>query len=280
MHPFKLLFAMALAAALLLVGSPALAQTDASVLPCRIRAEYPHDPATSTQGLYFADGLLYESSGGFGESYLTVSEPETGRRLRTWPLEGKFFAEGIAPYDGRLFMLTWLSGTGFIHAQDSLELLTTFAYRMNGEDTEGWGLAFDGERFILSSGTALLRFHRPDDFARTGTLLVHDGETPVRMLNELESVGGTLLANVWKKDRIAVINPHTGLVEAWIDLAPLRQRLAPESGVANGIAYDAATGRLFVTGKHWNKLFVIDVDAVLWRRPVTTDGPAAAQSTP
>jgi glutamine cyclotransferase len=262
---------LTLACVLLVAGNTARAEDDAAVHPCRVLAEYPHDPATSTQGLFFSDGLLYESSGGFGESYLTVTEPATGRSLRSQPIEGKFFAEGLTIHDGRLFMLTWLSGTGFIHSPQSLELLTSFAYRAEGEQTEGWGLTFDGARFILSCGTAVLRFHRPEDFARTGSLLVHDGETPVRLLNELEAVGGVILANVWKSDRIAVINPGTGRVVAWIDLSPLRKRIAPESGVANGIAYDAATGRLFVTGKHWDKLFVIDVDAVLWRRPVTAD---------
>lgn len=270
MHLSRLAFAMILGAAALL--APAVrAGADAAIVSCRVMAEYPHDPETSTQGLFFSDGLLYESSGGFGQSYLTVSEPETGRRLRTQPIEGRYFAEGVTIHDRKLFMLTWLSGTGFVFDPQSLELLTVFASRSDGETTEGWGLTFDGDRFILSAGTDVLRFHRASDFARTGTLAVRDGDTPVRLLNELEFVGGMILANVWKSDKVAVIAPETGLVVAWMDLTPLRERIAPESGVANGIAYDTQTGRLFVTGKCWDKLFVVEVDTLLWRRPVNPD---------
>ena len=270
MHLFRFAIAVILGVAALL--APAIrAGADAATVPCRVVAEYPHDPGTSTQGLFFSDGLLYESSGGFGQSYLTVSEPETGRRLRTQPIEGRYFAEGVTLHDHKLFMLTWLSGTGFIFDPQSLELLTTFAYRADGETTEGWGLTFDGDRFILGSGTDVLRFHQASDFARTGTLAVRDGDIPVRLLNELEYVGGMILANVWKSDKIAVIDPESGLVAAWVDLAPLRERIAPESGVANGIAYDPQTGRLFVTGKRWDKLFVVEVETLLWRRPVSPD---------
>jgi glutamine cyclotransferase len=268
MHLFRFALAVILGAAAIL--APAVrAGADAATVPCRVVAEYPHDPETSTQGLFFSDGLLHESSGGFGQSYLTVSEPETGRRLHTQPIEGRYFAEGLTIRDRKLFMLTWLSGTGFIFDPQSLELLTSFASRADGETTEGWGLTFDGDRFILSAGTDVLRFHQASDFARTGTLAVRDGNTPVRLLNELEFVGGMILANVWKSDKVAVIDPQSGLVAAWMDLAPLRERIAPESGVANGIAYDPQTGRLFVTGKNWDKLFVVEVDTLLWRRPVS-----------
>lgn len=270
MHLFRLALAVIFGAASLL--APAVrAGADAATVPCRVVAEYPHDPGTSTQGLYFSDGLLYESSGGFGQSYLTVSEPKTGRRLRTQPIEGRYFAEGVTIRDRKLFMLTWLSGTGFVFDPQSLELLTVFASRADGETTEGWGLTFDGDRFILSAGTDTLRFHRASDFARTGTLAVRDGDIPVRLLNELEFVGGMILANVWKSDKIAVIDPENGQVTAWMDLTPLRERIAPESGTANGIAYDPQTGRLFVTGKCWDKLFVVEVDTLLWRRPVSPD---------
>jgi len=265
MPPYRLAFSLVLCV-FVTIGHAATAR--AMILECRVVAEYPHDPQTSTQGLLYNQGLLLESSGGFGQSYLTVSEPETGRRLLTRRIEGRYFAEGIALHENKLYMLTWLSGTGFIFDPQTLETLASFAYRADGESTEGWGLAHDGRRFILSAGTATLRFHQPGDFARIGTLAVRDGSEPVRLLNELEYVGGMILANVWKSDRIAVIDPDTGLVVAWIDLTPLRERIAPESGVANGIAYDPETGRLFVTGKHWDKLFVIEVDTALWRMPV------------
>tara|TARA_B100000683_G_C12492016_1_gene554857 strand:- start:239 stop:1054 length:816 start_codon:yes stop_codon:yes gene_type:complete len=252
--------------------APALARTP--TYPCRIINEYPHNPETYTQGLFFHEGKMYESSGGFGESYLAMIEPESGRTLRLYPLEGKYFAEGISRRGDALYMLTWLSGTGFIHSLETLERIGTFEYRQSWEKTEGWGLTSDGTQFIMSTGKPRLRFHTHADFKHQAVMTVLDNGEPVRLLNELEYVGGTLLANVWKKDVIAVIALETGNVQAWIDLSPLRERLGSQAGVANGIAYDEHSGRLFVTGKHWDKLFEITMDAVLWRQPVTP--PAAS----
>lgn len=264
---FSFTIFLLLVAGLLLFQAPALAQTP--TYQCQIIAQHPHDRQTSTQGLFFHDGNLYESSGGFGLSFIAITEIETGRHTRKFQYEGRYFAEGITSYKNKLFLLTWLSGTGFVHDLANLDYQTSFAYRGNSEAIEGWGLTFDGMRFILSSGSARLRFYQPDDFSRTETLLIRDGSDPIRQLNELEYVGGMILANIWKSDRIAVIAPESGKVEAWIDIAPLRQHLSPDAGVANGIAYDANTGRLFVTGKHWDKLFEIRIDEVLWRQPVT-----------
>lgn len=249
-----------------LLAANAHAQTP--MYTAHVVAEYPHDTGSSTQGLFFHEGVLYESSGGFGESYLAIVDLETGRHLRTQSIPGKYFAEGITPYKGRLLLLTWLSGTGFIHSMDTLEPLSSFAYRPSGDETEGWGLTYDNARFILSSGKARLRFLRPEDFSVIGSVLVRDGSEPVRMLNELEYVGGMILANVWKSDRIAIIAPETGHVEGWIDIAPLRQRIGPSCGVANGIAYDKTTGKLYVTGKNWDTLFEIRIDEAVWRQPV------------
>lgn len=244
------------------------ARAKAPVYPCRIVGQYPHNPQSSTQGLFYHQGKFYESSGGFGESFVAIVDPATGKQLRVVPTQGKYFAEGITHHQNRLFMLTWQSGTGFIRSMDTLAPLDEFSYRQPGTSTEGWGIAHDGERFILSTGSARLHFLRSDDLTLSHTLLVRDGAHPVRLLNELEYVGGMVLASIWKSDKIAVIDPASGRVEAWIDLAPLRRHIAPSSGVANGIAYDAETGRLFVTGKHWDKLFEIAVDEVLWRQPV------------
>lgn len=241
---------------------------DAPTYVATIEATHPHDVQSSTQGLFFHNGVLYESSGGFGESYLAVVDINSGCHFLKEPIDREFFAEGITPYKNRLFMLTWLSGTGFIHSMDNLQILTTFASRPNNDATEGWGLTFDGARFILSSGKTKLRFHRPEDFSLSGSVLVHDDGAPVRLLNELEYVGGMILANIWKQDRIAVIDPEDGRIRAWIDISPLRAQVVKESGVANGIAYDKLTGRLFVTGKNWDKLFEISIDEVLWRQPV------------
>ncbi|MBI9081766.1 MAG: glutaminyl-peptide cyclotransferase [Pseudodesulfovibrio sp.] len=235
---------------------------------CTVVAEYPHNQQTSTQGLFIHNGQIYESSGGFDHSFLAVAELETGRHILSTSLGNRHFAEGIAPCNGQIYLLTWLSGTGFIYDLSTLDKQKSFAYRERGETTEGWGLTFDGKQFIASSGTARLQFYRPDDFDRVGSLVVRDDEKPIRQLNELEYVEGMILANIWKSDKIAVIDPESGKVKAWIDLGPLRQRIAPDSGVANGIAYNVTTRQLFVTGKHWNKLFQIEMDATLWRQSV------------
>lgn len=241
---------------------------EAPTVQCRIINEYPHDTNTSTQGLFFLDGKLYESSGGFGVSYLAIVELETGRHLAKHNLTGRLFAEGITTYKNKVFLITWLSGNGYVHDIQTLETQASFAYRNEKESIEGWGLAFDNEKFILSSGTARLLFYEPEDFSRIGGITVKEGNETVRLLNELEYVGGMVLANLWKTDFIAVIDPASGQLKARIDISPLRQRLSKESGVANGIAYDKETGRLFVTGKRWSKLFQIEIDEVLWRQPV------------
>lgn len=261
-------FACCITICLIICGIHTPAAAQIPTYPCRIISEFPHNPETYTQGLLFHDGKIFESSGGFGESYLAMIEPESGRTLRLYPLEGKYFAEGIARLGNVLYMLTWLSGTGFIHSLDTLERIDTFEYRQSHEKTEGWGLTSDGSQFIMSTGKAQLRFHSHSEFAHQAVRTVTENGEPVRLINELEYVGGKLLANIWKKDLIAVIAPDTGEVEAWIELSPLRERLGSQAGVANGIAYDEETGRLFVTGKHWDKLFEITVDAVLWRQPV------------
>jgi len=249
-----------LALILALLALPARAKSP--VIPCVALAELPHDTATSTQGFFIRDNVFYESSGGYSKSFLVKSDPRTGRALLTHPIDTDYFAEGIAPFKGNLRMLTWQSGTGFVHSLKDLRQSGHFPYRGRGLYHEGWGLTVDKRFFILSSGTAILRFHSPESFTLVRTLEVTDAGRPVPMLNELEYVEGFIYANVWKSDRIVIIDPKTGAVRATLDLSPLRHRLAPESGVANGIAYDAKTRRLYVTGKHWDKVFEIAVPAI------------------
>nr|WP_321255508.1 glutaminyl-peptide cyclotransferase [uncultured Pseudodesulfovibrio sp.] len=232
---------------------------ETETLPCTLIMEFPHNPAASTQGLFFHEGTLYESSGGYGRSFLAKVDLKTGRHLQTVPLKKTYFAEGMAPFEDSFRLLTWRSGTGFIYGLKDMKKRTSFTYRKQSEMTEGWGLAFDGTHFILSSGTDTLRFHAPKDFTLTKTVTVTDNNMPVRLLNELEYVNGLLYANIWKSDIMVIIDPKSGLVQGRIDLSPLRERLSEDSGVANGIAFNAQTGRLYVTGKHWNKLFEIEI---------------------
>ena len=217
---------------------------------------YSHDPQAYTQGLIYLDGHLYESTGINGRSSLRMVDLETGHVEQEIPVPSKYFAEGLTNWGSMLVQLTWLAHTGFVYDRFSFRQLRTFHY-----DGEGWGLTQDGRNLILSDGTATLRFLDPEAFSVTRSIVVKDGNSPVTELNELEYVHGEIYANVWHTDRIARIAPTTGKVLGWIDLSgllPADQHPDPEA-VLNGIAYDAAHNRLFVTGKLWPKLFEIEV---------------------
>jgi glutamine cyclotransferase len=222
----------------------------------RVIKIYPHDPAAYTQGLIYRDGFLFESTGLNGQSTLRKVKLETGEVVQQHRLRQEFFAEGLAEWNGQLVQLTWRSNIAFVYDLASFSVRRTFGYA-----GEGWGLTRDREGFILSDGTEQLRFLRPDTFNEVRRVTVTDGGIPVRDLNELEYVRGEVYANVWHTDRIARISPQSGQVVGWIDLQGLMSsgyRLAPEA-VLNGIAYDAASDRLFVTGKLWPRLFEIEV---------------------
>lgn len=222
----------------------------------QVVAHYPHDPTAYTQGLLFHAGTLYESTGRRGQSSVRAVDLESGRVIEKQDLAWQYFGEGLALYDGRLYQLTWTAGTGFVYSLEGLERQATFRYT-----GEGWGLTFDGAHFILSDGSDTLRFYNPADFSLDRTVEVADEAGPVEDLNELEWVDGEVWANVWKLDRIARIDPGTGEVTGWIDLAGLLDTAdaGAHAGVLNGIAYDPAAQRLFVTGKNWPRLFEIEI---------------------
>ena len=222
----------------------------------RVVKAFPHDPTAFTQGLLFADGIFYESTGLRGQSTLRKVTPETGAVLQQVAVEDRYFAEGLALVGHELLQLTWEEQVGFVYDKTSLKRLRTFNY-----PTEGWGMAFDGKRLVMSDGSSRLFFLDPKTQKRVGSIHVVDGGRPVERLNELEFVRGELWANVWTTDRIAKINPETGLVTGWIDLAGLLQREArgPEGDVLNGIAWDQVGDRIFVTGKKWPWLFQIEL---------------------
>ena len=216
---------------------------------------YPHDPGAFTQGLVFQDGILYEGTGLNGKSTIRKVRLETGEVLQLQKNEDRHFGEGIAVVGDSLVQLTWQSGVGFVYDKKTLQRTRTFTY-----PGEGWGLTYDGTRLIMSDGTPTVRFLDPKTLKETGRLEVRDGRVPLDEINELEMVKGELFANVWPSDRIARINPKTGQVTGWIDLTGLldpRDRAGVD--VLNGIAYDAAGDRLFVTGKQWPKLFEIKI---------------------
>jgi glutamine cyclotransferase len=253
----KWLAACALAA--VAVGAAAWAQLHGRSAPAvagfKVVAVYPHDPNAFTQGLAIAGGQLYEGTGLYGQSTIRKVDLTTGRVEKRRPIDATYFGEGIAILGDHLYELTWQHGIGIVYDLATFSQQRTFQYT-----GEGWGLTQDGRELILSDGSSKLRFLDPQTFAVVREIDVRDHGQPVTKLNELEYVEGEIWSNVWYDDRIARISPTTGEVLGWIDLAALYPKSARSSeAVLNGIAYDAAAKRLFVTGKNWPQLYEIEI---------------------
>ncbi len=215
---------------------------------------YPHDPGAYTQGLLYDDGDLFESTGIYGESSLRRVDLESGGVLQQVNLDAAYFGEGLALWEDRLIQLTWQEHTAFLW--DAMSFASTGSFAFTGE---GWGLTHDGRRLIMSDGSSTLRFFDPVTYLVSGTLAVVDNGSPVINLNELEWIRGEIFANQWLTERIARIDPDTGRVIAWINLDGLLDPAPPSAEVLNGIAWDDAGERLFVTGKLWPSLFEIEL---------------------
>ncbi len=244
--------------AILLICSSCSVKNEKPAQVCGFRVVnvYPHDAKAFTQGLFFDGGFLYEGTGLKEASSLRKVDLATGAVVKTRSLEGKYFGEGITICGDNIIQLTWQSNTGFVYDKNTFDLLRTFQY-----PGEGWGITYDGSRLIMSDGTSRLRFRDPVTFSETGGVNVRANGKPVENINELEYVRGEIYANIWKSDYIARIDPRTGDVTGWLDLTGL---LKPEdrgllTDVLNGIAYDPAGNRLFVTGKMWPKIFEIEI---------------------
>ncbi len=223
----------------------------------RVVATFPHDPAAFTQGLVFADGQFYESTGLNGESSLRRVEIATGRVLQEVKIPAEYFAEGLALVGDELLQLTWQHHQGFVYDRKTFAQKRTFAYQ-----GEGWGIAYDASGgLVMSNGSDTLTFLDARTQAVTRTIRVQDAGRAVSNLNELEWIEGEIWANVWTTDRVARISPATGDVKAWVDLSALwpRGQRQPPADVMNGIAYDQAARRIFVTGKKWPRLYQIAV---------------------
>ena len=263
-----------------------LSSEPAPVRKFEVVAEYPHDPQALTQGLIYTGGFLYESTGRQGQSSIRKVDLKTGQVIQQRAVDNRFLGEGLTEWRGELVQLTPLRtkpngplenlkalitsfggsadrDSGVRYDLNSFEPKSTFTYR-----GDAWGLTHDDHQFIESDGTSMLRFLNPDTMEWQAQIGVVDAGEGIRWLNELEFVSGDVYANIWQQDRIAIIQLNSGQVKGWIDLSELRPRMVPPpqdveglgaygKAVANGIAYDADGGRLFVTGKNWPRLFEI-----------------------
>lgn len=214
---------------------------------------YPHDAAAFTQGLCFLDGLLYESTGLYGQSTLRRGFLSGADQL-VRSLPASLFGEGLTIWQDRIIQLTWKAGIALVWEKENLRPLGTVRY-----PTQGWGLTHNDRWLIMSDGSSFLYFLEPETFSLDHRIEVTYQGRPVGRLNELEVIRGEIWANVWKDNRIARIDPLTGEVGSWLDMSALVALAGPggRDDVLNGIAYDAETDRIFVTGKRWDRLFEI-----------------------
>ncbi len=223
----------------------------------RVVNVYPHDQGAFTQGLIVRDGKFLEGTGQEGQSNLRRVEIETGKVLDSRPLDKQYFGEGITELDGKIYQLTWKNGVGFIYDAATLAPQGQFQY-----GTEGWGITHDGQRLIVSDGTPTLQFWDPATLQPTGGVYVSLFGLPMSQINELEYFDDAVWANIWQTNLVVRIDPKTGQVTGVVDFGGLLDYAPPAqqpTDVLNGIAYDEATGRLFVTGKWWPAIFEIEL---------------------
>ena len=220
-----------------------------------IVTEYPHDTDSYTQGLFFHEGQMYESTGVHGKSTFRKVEMETGKALERLNFDKKYFLEGSVVFGDNLYILTWESKVAFIYDAATLEYKSTWKY-----PREGWGITTDGKQLIASDGSANL-FFMNDQFALDRKQLVTIDGRPVRWLNELEYINGKVWANVYTSDEIVIINPKNGKVEGVIDCRGLlpKELYTADTDVLNGIAYNPETKKIYLTGKNWPKLYEVRI---------------------
>lgn len=215
---------------------------------------YPHDSSAFTQGLYYRDGYLYESTGLYGKSSVRKVVPETGSVVKIHRLNSSYFGEGLTLRDSLIYQITWRENTGFVYVEHlEFDQIDTFTY-----PSDGWGLTHDDSSLIMSDGSNRLYRLDPVTYAVTDTVNVFADGGPVTQINEMEMIRGKIYANILNSDYIAVIEPSTGQVEAWLDLTGIGGPSPP--GPLNGIAFRPDSVRLYVTGKYWPEMYEIWVD--------------------
>jgi len=228
------------------------------VLSIKVLRTIPHDTDAFTQGLIFVDGSLYESTGQYGKSSLRRINPENGEVVKQVNFDSRYFCEGIALHNDKIYLLTWQNNTCIVVDFKSFRKLKEIFY-----PGEGWGITnYDQAHLVQSDGTNILKVINPDNFATIKTIFVSANGEPVANLNELEMIEGNIWANIWMKDTIAVIDRITGNVKFWIDVSGLRQFVQPtqQVDVINGIAYDSKNKKIYLTGKLWPFIFEVEVE--------------------
>lgn len=254
-----LIAAMAASTALLLPPPPTESTAPPVIKAVMVKA-YPHDRTAFCQGLVTSEGRLLEGTGQYHKSRLRLVDLETGKSVLDQKNSPDVFGEGITIWKDLVYQLTWRNGYMLVYDLKTLQSKGSIRYRdIDPKLMEGWGITHDGHSLIISDGSAALRFIDPDTLKLEKTIRVKAGSKALTKLNELEFVNGRILANVWYEDRIACIDPASGKVTEWIDMAHLRPREVKHDreAVLNGIAWDAETQRLFVTGKHWPTIYEI-----------------------
>jgi glutamine cyclotransferase len=233
-------------------------------LSFKVEKVFPHDTTLYTEGLIYENNGFYESGGGYGiptegmpidgPSKLVRTDLATGKILQKQGVDAKVFAEGIVIVGDKIMQLTWKEKIGYVYDKKTFKLLSTFT---NNVGVEGWGMTFDGNKIYMDDSSNRIWFLNKDTYQQTGYIDVYDDKGPINEINELEYIDGKIYANVYNTDNILVIDPKTGAVLQKIDLSDLYLNRNEHANVLNGIAYDKATGRIFVTGKKWNKLFQV-----------------------
>lgn len=216
-------------------------------------AEYPHDTESYTQGLFFNDGQMYESTGLHGKSTFRMVDMQTGKALKRLDFDDKYFVEGSVMWKGNLYILTWETKMAFVYDAETLEYKSTWKY-----PREGWGITTDGKQLIASDGSAYLYFMN-ENFALDRKVRVTIEDRPIRFINELEYIDGKIWANVYTSDEIVIINPKDGRIQGVVDCRGLlpKELRTPTTDVLNGIAYNPADGKIYLTGKNWPKLYEV-----------------------
>lgn len=237
-----------------------MADTTPDVYTYKIINTFPHDKEAYTQGLEFYNGFLYEGTGQKGKSSIRKVELETGKVIQQQDIDAEYFGEGITIFNNKLYQLTWQSGIGFIYNLETFEKEKDFKYT---KSREGWGLTNDGEKLIKTDGTERIWYLNPETLVEESYIEAYTNKQKVEKLNELEYINGKIYANIWQKNSILIVNPTSGKVEGVANLNSLKTKIQQEQvlddsdEVLNGIAFDKENNRIFVTGKHWSKLYEI-----------------------